>query len=54
MYALSALGTGSPSFINDIKRDFLYFKAEGLVRGSNETGGVPKVSQCIRLKPICY
>ena len=52
MYALSALGTGSPSLIKDIKRDFLYFKEEGLVRGSSEIGGVPKVRQCIRLKPV--
>lgn len=50
MYALSALGTGSPSLMNDRNRDFFSRGVEGLVRGSRETGGAPKVRQWMRLK----
>lgn len=50
IYALSALGTGSPSLINDKKRLFFSRGVEGLVRGRSETGGAPKVRQWMRLK----
>ena len=53
MYALSARGTGSPSLMKDMKSDFLWRSVDGLVRGSREIGGVPKVRQWIRLKPLC-
>ena len=45
MYALSARGTGSPSFIKDRKRDFLNCGFAGLLRGRSEIGGEPKVMQ---------
>lgn len=49
-YALSALGTGSPSLINDKKRLFFSLGTLGFVSGSRETGGAPKVRQWMRLK----
>jgi len=50
MYALSALGTGSPSLMKLRKRLFAKRGPEGFVKGSSDTGGVPKVRQWMRLK----
>lgn len=52
MYALSARGTGSPSLMKERKRDFRNRKSDGFCSGRREIGGVPKVMQWIRLKPV--
>ena len=38
--------------MNDMKRDFFYCRVGGFVRGKSEIGGVPKVRQWMRLKPM--
>lgn len=52
MYALSALGTGSPSLMKERNNDLRYRGLEGLLKGRNEIGGAPKVMQWTRLKTI--
>ena len=44
-YALSALGTGSPSLTNARNIDFLNAGFDGLVSGRSDTGGDPNVTQ---------
>ena len=44
-YALSALATGSPSFTKLRNKLFRSSRRAGVCSGSNETGGVPKVTQ---------
>lgn len=47
---MSARATGSPSLTKERKSDFRSRGDFGVERGRSETGGAPKLIQCMRLK----